>query len=111
MYYHTLSRWLYYFPREQVLVLRNEDLEANQKDVATTLYDFLGLSPLSREELEEQEKSTNKYKQQRLFQTSASNDIMFPETAQLLYDFFHPFNVKLAEMLQDDRFDWPNVSS
>ena len=37
--------------------------------------------------------------------------MMYPKTAQLLYDFFHSFNAKLAELLRDDRFDWLNVSS
>ena len=111
LYYYTLSQWLQYFPREQVLIIRTEDLEADQKGVAASLYGFLGLSPLSREELNKNEKANLKYKQQRILQNSTSNDIMFPKTAQVLYDFFHPFNVKLAEMLQDDRFDWPNVYS
>ena len=110
MYYHTLSQWLQYFPRERVLILRTEDLEADQKGVAASLYGFLGLSHLNIKELEEQE-SINKYKEQESLHKSTSSDMMYPKTAQLLYDFFHPFNVKLAELLRDDRFDWPNVSS
>ena len=109
MYYHTLSQWLQYFPREHVLILRTEDLEADQKGVAASLYSFLGLSPMSKGELEIQEKFSVKFNRQAVFQNSTPSDIMYPETAQLLYDFFHPFNVKLAEMLQDTRYDWPNV--
>ena len=40
MYYYTLSQWLQYFPREHVLILRTEDLEADQKVVAVMLYGF-----------------------------------------------------------------------
>ena len=66
MYYYTLSQWLQYFPREHVLILRTEDLEADQKGVAASLYGFLGLSHLNIKELGEQE-SINKYKQQEVF--------------------------------------------
>ena len=55
MYYHTLSQWLQYFPREHVLILRTEDLEADQKGVVALLHGCLGLSPLSIKELGEQE--------------------------------------------------------
>ena len=105
MYYYTLSLWRQYFPRKQILVIRTEDLEADQTDIAASLYRFLGLPPWK-----ERHKSDLNSKQQDILKNSTSNDVMFPETAQVLYDFFHPFNVKLAKLLQDDRFDWPSVS-
>ena len=105
MYYYTLSLWRQYFPRKQILIIRTEDLEADQTDVAASLYRFLGLSSLNK-----RRKSDLNSKQQKILKNSTSYDVMFPKTAQVLYDFFHPFNVKLAKLLQDDRFDWPSVS-
>ena len=93
MYYYTLSLWRQYFPRKQILIIRTEDLEADQTDIATSLYRFLGLSPRNK-----RRKSDLNSKQQNVLKNSTSNDVMFPETAQVLYDFFHPFNVKLAKM-------------
>ena len=105
MYYYTLSLWRQYFPRKQILIIRTEDLEADQTDVAASLYRFLELSPLNK-----RRKPDLNSKQQNILKNSTSYDVMFPKTAQVLYDFFHPFNVKLAKLLQDDRFDWPSVS-
>ena len=48
MYYYTLSLWRQYFCRKQILVIRTEDLDANQTNVAASLYRLLGLSPLNK---------------------------------------------------------------
>ena len=31
---------------------------------------------------------------------------MFPETRKLLREFFHPYNVRLAELLADEQYLW-----
>ena len=40
MYYYTLSLWWKYFPRKQTLVIRTEDLEADQTDIAASCTGF-----------------------------------------------------------------------
>ena len=38
--------------------------------------------------------------------TRAYHDSMWPETRRMLDDFYRPYNVKLAELLGDDRFNF-----
>ncbi len=45
MYADNLERWLAYFPREQVYVLRSEDLFARPAETFAGLTSFLGLPP------------------------------------------------------------------
>lgn len=33
---------------------------------------------------------------------------MLPETQKMLREFYEPYNKRLAALLQDDRFLWPN---
>ena len=49
-YYYTLSLWRQYFPRKQIIVIRTEDLEADQTDVTASLYRFWG-SPLGTKDV------------------------------------------------------------
>lgn len=45
-YARQLERWLKVFPRDQLHILRSEDLYANPADVTKHVTDFLGLPPL-----------------------------------------------------------------
>ena len=65
MYYYTLSLWRQCFCRKQILVIRTEDLDANQTNVAASLYRLLGLSPLNK-----RRKSDFNSKQYSMFKTS-----------------------------------------
>ena len=46
-YARQLERWLSVFPRDQLLILRSEDLYANPVQVTQQVTDFLGLAPLA----------------------------------------------------------------
>lgn len=46
-YARQLDRWLSVFPREQLLILRSEDLYADPASTTTQVTDFLGLPPLT----------------------------------------------------------------
>ena len=107
MYFYTLSQWLQYYPREQFLIIRTEDLKESEATVAADMYSFIGAGTFSNQELEKEEQSMKEKKAQSfLYVNSTEEDFMHPKTRKLLLDFFHPHNVKLAKLLQDDRFLW-----
>lgn len=107
MYFYTLSQWLQYYPREQFLIIRTEDLKESEATVAAEMYSFIGAGTFSNQELEKEEQSMQEKKAQSfLYVNSTEEDFMHPKTRKLLLDFFHPHNVKLAKLLQDDRFLW-----
>ncbi|MCR9171357.1 MAG: sulfotransferase domain-containing protein [bacterium] len=51
MYFEQLERWLQYFPKEQLLVLKSENLFVNPSKVVTDVYNFLGLKPYQSQDL------------------------------------------------------------
>ncbi len=48
-YGHHLERWLAIFPREQILIIFQEDIARRPSDVAAELWRFLGMSPVANE--------------------------------------------------------------
>jgi hypothetical protein len=46
-YARQLERWMAVFPREQLLILRSEDLYANPASTTSRVTDFLGIPPLT----------------------------------------------------------------
>ncbi|XP_053306106.1 carbohydrate sulfotransferase 15 [Spea bombifrons] len=103
LYVVYLWDWLSLFDRDQFLILRLEDHAANISQSMRLVYRFLGLGPLSDKE------------EASVIQNPASNSRrpedcslgpMFSQTRQLLKDFYHPYNQKLAEMLMDNAFKW-----
>ena len=107
MYYYSLSQWFHYFPRDQFLIIRTEDLQDSEVTAAEEMYNFIGAGSFSNKELEKEEETMQAEKSQSfLHGNSTDEDFMHPETKKLLLEFFHPHNVKLAELLHDDRFLW-----
>jgi hypothetical protein len=47
LYANQLSNWLHQFPREQLLILRSEDLYGRTQEVLDTVTDFLGIHRFS----------------------------------------------------------------
>lgn len=107
MYYYSLSQWFHYFPRDQFLIIRTEVLQDSEVTAAEEMYNFIGAGSFSNKELEKEEETMQAEKSQSfLHGNSTDEDFMHPETKKLLLEFFHPHNVKLAELLHDDRFLW-----
>lgn len=46
VYLPQIENWLHHFPREQLLILRSEDLYANVQEVFDTVCHFLGIPPV-----------------------------------------------------------------
>ncbi|KAL6759191.1 hypothetical protein V8C86DRAFT_1350553 [Haematococcus lacustris] len=100
MYSEFLGDWLRRFPRDQLLFLRNEDYKLAQKEHMDAVFQFLGMRALSPSEwntvmaMPPRNKNSNKYEK------------MWPQSRALLQEFYAPFNRKLADLLQDDRYLW-----
>ena len=71
------------------------------------MYNFIGAAFSSNDEVKKEEQSIRAEKVQTFLHSNfTEEDFVHPETRKLLLDFFHPHNVKLAQLLQDDHFLW-----
>ncbi len=100
MYYVHLVKWFHLFPREQLHVTRLEDLVSDPSGTMDEVWTFLGVPPQENFQRIGETIKGHKWKNDFVeFQ-------MLPETRKLLGDFFHPYNVRLAELLGDERYLW-----
>ena len=98
--YIMVSIWLQVIPRERMLIVKSEELRENTADVMRNIFKFLGLSSLTNDQLA-------KVATDRHVNEGSINKLpMLPSTKKLLQEFFEPFNEKLAQLLNDDRFLW-----
>lgn len=98
IYVAHIERWLQYFPRKQFLFLRLDDVVTDLYSVMKRIWSFVGVPLLSREKFE-----------QILIQVPRKPkryESMKDATRMILSEFFHPFNQKLATILDDERFLW-----
>lgn len=109
LYYLHIAKWLSVFPRDQFYFLRTEDLKHDLYSELKGLWKFLDTNILSKEDF-------NLAVQQNRIDNNANDWIksegcrdtfqMWPKTRQLLQSFFHPYNERLARLLNDKRFLW-----
>jgi hypothetical protein len=90
-YLEQLQPWLAAFDREQLLVLRSEDLYADPRATYARVQEFLGLTVHDADRLEHHHK--------------LPVPPMLPETRQMLADYYRPHNQALSEALGID-FGW-----
>jgi len=93
IYVDQLLRWPKYFDKEQLLVLKSEDLLERPVDTFRLVFDFLGLHDWEPETWEVRKKG-GKYEQK-----------MDPATRKRLEEYFEPHNQRLYEFLGVD-FGW-----
>lgn len=103
MYAEQLQHWMKYYPREQFLILKSEDMYSNPAETIQQTLAFLGLPNLEIQ-------ANKEYKQYRLPQKAGylnkeRQPEMKPETRQYLLDYFKPYNERLQEFLGRD-FGW-----
>ena len=84
-YAEQLQRWLQFYPREQLLVLRFEDLAKEPLPVLNRSLEWLGLPAMASARLEP--RNTRKYPP------------IAPETAARLQEYFAPHNAELESLL------------
>eukprot|EP00057_Strongylocentrotus_purpuratus_P031612 XP_785122.4 PREDICTED: carbohydrate sulfotransferase 15 [Strongylocentrotus purpuratus] len=101
--YHVYIRdWLKVFPRDNFKVIRLEDWEAEPVTVYRDLLNFLDLRQLSVDE------ENRILKRRRSNQNQRQHEQTHPETLNALNDFHRPFNVELAKLMGDDKFNYPD---
>ncbi|XP_071786063.1 carbohydrate sulfotransferase 15-like [Asterias amurensis] len=94
-----LRDWLNFYPRDQIKVIRMEDWQTNCTQILPQLFEFLQLRKLDSAVIEQacrRKVNVNRRKHKP----------MLPETMRLLKEFYRPFNVELALMLNDDKYLW-----
>ena len=91
-YINQLPAWLDIFPREQLLILKSEDLYADPASIVRQTLEYLNV-PVST--------------QQRAYKpfNEAKYTPMKPETRVRLVEYFKPYNARLYDLLGRD-FGW-----
>ncbi len=96
IYVDQLELWMNYFPKEQFLIIKSEDLFATPDRTLQEIFLFLGLPEVVPVEQQE-------YKQ--LNSSTYSQAKMEPETRKRLFTYFEPRNERLSTLLGRD-FGW-----
>jgi hypothetical protein len=91
IYVEQIKNWLDYFPREQLLILKSEDFQANPGKVFSEVLDFLDITASAIKEYE--------------INNIEDYSKMPPEIEQQLTDYFKPYNQELSDLLKED-FTW-----
>jgi tetratricopeptide (TPR) repeat protein len=91
LYVYFLQKWLELFPREQILILRSEDLYTNPQATMRQVFAFLNLPDYQLPH----------YPQY----VAGSYNPVNPQIRQMLAEFFHPHTRKLEETLGKS-MDW-----
>lgn len=91
IYADQLQIWFKYFSKDQILVLRNEELSKNPDQTLDKAFSFLGMPSVKIKNL--QKRKVAKYPP------------MKDETRKFLIEFFKPHNERLYKMLGMN-FDW-----
>lgn len=91
IYVEQLQNWMNYFPREQFLILKSEDLLRQPEIVLNQVFDFLDLP---------------NYQLPRYENYNVGDyPTVSPKVRQDLLDYFQPYNSKLIKLLGQD-FEW-----
>ncbi len=93
VYVDQLRRWSEFYPEEQMLVLKSEDLYESPVGTLKTVIEFLGLP-----EWEPKRSAVTPKKQNK----GGYEGGMAPETREKLEEFFRPHNLRLYEYLGRD---------
>ncbi|KAL3889980.1 hypothetical protein ACJMK2_002292 [Sinanodonta woodiana] len=105
LYSIYLRDWLKVIPAKNMLVLRLEDHEKQAQTTMKAVFDLLGLNSdkklLSR--ISKQMKANGK-EEMRSYRSSLGP--MLPKTRTILDNFYKPFNIDLAQLLNDDKFNY-----
>jgi tetratricopeptide (TPR) repeat protein len=91
LYYYRIQPWVNLFSREQILIIKSEELYQNTSSIMKEVYNFLDLP--QHQAFQYQSWNTGSY---------ATIDA---DTRKILADYFQPYNQKLEEFL-GRKFDW-----
>eukprot|EP00798_Chlamydomonas_sp_ICE-L_P024282 gene24282-9881_t len=100
MYSEFMADWLRHFPREQLLILRNEDYKVAQKEHMKAVFKFLGVKA------ELSEEKWNTVMSMPIKNVGKNKKQMHDKTRIMLEEFYRPFNERLAGQMKDLRYLW-----
>ena len=100
VYYIHIARWLRTFPMSSFHFVKMEDLMAQPYAVVKGIWSFLDIPPIEEE----------KFKMNIQPSYSKTYPKLLPATEKALADFYKPYNVKLSQLLKDDRYLWQDVN-
>lgn len=103
IYIDQLQHWMKYYPREQFLILRSEDLYSDPASVVGQTLEFLGVP--AKEIDTNREFKQYKVPSKKGFRNKDKAPKMDPELRAYLVAYFRPHNARLKELLGRD-FDW-----
>lgn len=104
LYYVHLQKWLQFYPRENFLFLKTEEMCGQPFRTMKRITDFLKVAPVSNERAHEW--LCHEANAQTVYSMDPEKFKMKPETRQLLEEFYKPFNVELAKLTGNDQFLW-----
>ena len=99
IYYIHIQKFLQFFPRDQFLFLKMEDMSKVPVQFMGRVTDFLGVDPLPSS-------TATELLSKRANQQSVVLDPMRDDTRQFLHNFFAPFNKRLVDLTGDEQFLW-----
>ncbi len=103
IYMDQIEYWMNYFPREQFLFLKTEDLYTNPASMVRQTLEFLGVP--SKEIDTHREYKKYKVPSKTGYRTKDSAPKMDPNTRKYLVEYFKPHNARLYEFLGRD-LEW-----
>ena len=111
MYFYTLSQWLQYFPRDQFLIIRTEDLKENEAVVAAEMYNFIGAGTFRGKKLEKEEQSiqTEKHRASFMIITQRISCILKQRSYYWIY-FIHTMSSWLNFCKMNAFYGWNNYT-
>jgi hypothetical protein len=105
IYVDQLQHWMSYFPREQFLILKTEDLHNDLPGIMRQTLEFLGV----RGDQIDTNKDYKKYKvpSKKGFRNKDEAPKMDAKLRSYLVEYFRPHNARLFEFIGRD-FEWDN---
>jgi len=85
MFVNYLEKWLNYFPKDKMLIITTEELEAEPEKIFLKVTKFLGIPDWV----------PNNFSKKNI----GNNQKILPETRKKLVKFFKPYNERLYKLL------------
>lgn len=102
LYYVHLLNWMCNFPAENILIINSEEFYRNTSVILSQVFQFLGLHPLEKEELE---KIVGVAYNQGSYENLPKHQQLTKGDRQKLDEMFEPFNRELLKLLKWN-IDW-----
>ena len=102
LYIAHLHHWICNVPADNILILNSEEFFHHTAEVLSEVIRFIGLSPLSNETIAAI--VSHKYNDSPELKLEHPQHLLSQSERQRIRDLYHPFNVKLLDLLQ-----WPHT--